>query len=110
MNKTAGMRRVSWNLTEDAAPPPPPAAGADPAGRGAGRGGAGGGGGRGGRGGAQGPTVAPGRYTATLGKLVGDSLTPIGPAQSFAVLPLPAEVRAKGRGQRAEEKEKGEGN
>ncbi|HYN08069.1 MAG TPA: hypothetical protein VES67_11815 [Vicinamibacterales bacterium] len=85
VNKAAGFRRVTWNLTEDAAPAPPPAAGADPAGRGAGRGG-----GRGGRGGAaQGPAVAPGRYTATLGKMVGDSLTPVGPSQTFSVVPLP---------------------
>jgi photosystem II stability/assembly factor-like uncharacterized protein len=90
INKAAGLRRVTWNLNEDAPPPPPAAAGVEPAGRGAGRGG-GGGGGRGGRGGGgpQGPPVAQGRYTATLGKLVGETFTPIGPAQSFAVLPLP---------------------
>jgi hypothetical protein len=29
--------------------------------------------------------VPPGRYRAQLGKQVGDSVTPIGPAQSFAV-------------------------
>jgi hypothetical protein len=41
----------------------------------------------GGRGG--GPPVDPGRYTATLSKLVGTTLTPIGPSQTFQVIPLP---------------------
>ncbi|MBZ5497459.1 MAG: hypothetical protein LAP85_13745 [Acidobacteriia bacterium] len=41
-----------------------------------------------GRGGA--PAVEPGRYTATLGKLTGDTLTPIGKPHSFMVVPLPA--------------------
>ncbi len=43
----------------------------------------------GGRGGG-GPMVEPGRYTATLGKLDGDKVTPIGKPQSFQVVPLPA--------------------
>jgi photosystem II stability/assembly factor-like uncharacterized protein len=86
VNKSAGMRRVAWNLTDDPPAPPPPAAGAE-AGRGAGRGGGGRGGGRGGA--PQGNPVNAGRYTATLGKLVGDTFTPVGPAQSFAVIPLP---------------------
>ena len=91
ISKSAGVRRVTWNLTEDPAPPPPAAAGAEPPGRGAGagRGGGGGGGRGGGRGGPQGPPVTPGRYTATLGKLVGEAFTPVGPSQSFAVVPLP---------------------
>jgi hypothetical protein len=33
--------------------------------------------------------VAPGRYTATLGKMAGESFTPIGPSQTFAVVTLP---------------------
>jgi photosystem II stability/assembly factor-like uncharacterized protein len=83
INKTAGLRRVTWNLTED--PSAAPAGGEQ-----AGRGGGGGGGGRGGRGGGpQGPPVAPGRYTATLGKMAGESFTPIGPSQTFAVVTLP---------------------
>ncbi|MGA2262957.1 MAG: glycosyl hydrolase [Acidobacteriota bacterium] len=57
----------------------------------AGRGGAGGGPaaaiGFGGRGG---PAVEPGRYTATLGKMTGDTVTLIGKPQSFMVVPLPA--------------------
>jgi photosystem II stability/assembly factor-like uncharacterized protein len=44
----------------------------------------------GGRGGpSQAPKVAPGRYRATLGRLVGDVVTPIGDAQTFQVVPLP---------------------
>jgi hypothetical protein len=30
--------------------------------------------------------VPAGRYTATLGKVVGDKVTPIGPSQSFRVV------------------------
>ena len=53
------------------------------------RSGRGGGGGFGGRGGPpQGPLVAPGRYRATLGKLIGDTVTPIGPPQSFTVVQI----------------------
>jgi hypothetical protein len=48
-------------------------------------------GGRGGRGGGGGgAAVGTGRYTAQLGKLSGDTFTPIGKAQSFQVAPLPA--------------------
>jgi photosystem II stability/assembly factor-like uncharacterized protein len=44
----------------------------------------------GGRGGPpQGPPVAAGRYRATLGRLTGDVVTPIGESQTFQVLPLP---------------------
>jgi photosystem II stability/assembly factor-like uncharacterized protein len=44
----------------------------------------------GGRGGApQGPAAPAGRYRATIGKMVGDVVTPIGEAQSFQVVPLP---------------------
>ena len=80
LNNRAGVQRVVWNLT---AAPPAPAAGADaPA---AGRGGRGGG--RGGGGG--GAAVAPGRYTASIGKIVNGTFTAVGPAQSFSVRPLP---------------------
>jgi len=71
------------------------AAGGGQAGRGGGAGGAGAppagafGGGLGGRGGGP-PPVEPGHYTATLGKLTGDTVTPIGKPQSFMVEPLPA--------------------
>jgi len=75
---TAGIQRAAWNLNSD--PPPQPA---EQQGRG-GRGGRGGG-----RGGPpQGPPVGPGRYTATLGTLSGDTFTPIGEPQTFLVVPL----------------------
>ena len=79
---TPGLRRVAWNLRGD--PPAQPEQGQGAAGRG-GQGGQGGGRG-GGRGGNQGPLVEPGRYRATLGKLSGDIVTPIGQPQSFGVV------------------------
>ncbi|MFB3855444.1 MAG: WD40/YVTN/BNR-like repeat-containing protein [Vicinamibacterales bacterium] len=109
--KTAGLRRVVWNLRMD--PPSAPTrptevevatsdgddqqaaqqagqAGQQQAGRGAGAaqapaqmpGGAG-------RGGQQAALVAPGRYEAVLGKLVDGKLTPIGPTQTFYVVQIP---------------------
>jgi photosystem II stability/assembly factor-like uncharacterized protein len=113
LNKTAGLHRFTWNLTEDAAPAPAAAAGAggqgaaggqqgaagagaaggaggQQAGRGGGAGGGGGGGGGGGRGGRGGaPTADPGRYRAVIGKLVGEAFVPVGPAQTFQIVPLP---------------------
>ena len=103
LDKTAGLRRVAWGLVPDA-----PAAGragapAGATGRGAGApdstaaaqpgiplcaaaaGRAGAGGGRGGGG----PRVPNGSYTATIGRMVGTTVTLIGPSQSFLVLPLP---------------------
>jgi len=77
--KTAGIHRVVWNLRAD--PPPPPAGGA-PSGAAAGARG-------GGRGGGP-PAVESGRYTAQLGKLTGETVTPVGKPQSFMVTPLPA--------------------
>lgn len=94
--KTTGVHRIAWNLRGE--PPAPP-----------------GGRGRGasvetispsetseeeeaqqdeppagGRGGApQVPLVPAGRYRATLGKQVGDTVTAIGEPQSFQVVPLP---------------------
>ena len=86
LDKSAGLRRVAWNLhvglrrrRRRGAPTPPRP-------RRSGRGG--GGGGRGGRGGGGGPAVALGRYVATLGKITGETVTPIGPSQSFMVVPL----------------------
>jgi photosystem II stability/assembly factor-like uncharacterized protein len=107
LNKTAGLRRVDWNLQGD--PPAQPAeaqqgrgaqggvdaqaarGGGDPqAARGAQAAAAFAQGGRGGRGGG-GPAVATGRYSAQLGLKKGDAVTNIGPAQSFQVKPLPAQ-------------------
>ena len=89
----AGLARVAWNLRADrnsvaelggAAQTGqrggPGAAGVEPGQRG--------GGPRGGRGGGV-ELVGPGYYTATLGKLTGGELTPIGRMQSFHVQPLP---------------------
>jgi hypothetical protein len=79
IEKQPGLRRVAWNLRSD---PPLPGANNQQQGRGFG-------GGFGGRGGPpQGPLVAPGRYRATLGKLVGDTVTPIGSPQSFTVVQI----------------------
>jgi hypothetical protein len=108
LDKTAGLRRVAWGLVPDA--PASGRGGAGPgavggvSGRGAGaadstaasgppalasctpapgRGGAGGGRGGGGQ------RVPNGAYTASIGMMLGTSVTPIGPSQSFLVLPLP---------------------
>ena len=70
--KDPGVHRVTWNLRPDTTGAPAQGAG----------------GGRGGGAGAQ--LVDPGHYTATLGKMDGDKVTPIGKAQSFYVVPLPA--------------------
>ncbi|MGE5360661.1 MAG: WD40/YVTN/BNR-like repeat-containing protein [Bacteroidales bacterium] len=117
LDKGVGLQRVAWNLRPDAATPArttaedvallddeedqqqqrppqqnpptapvviPPQAGAQGAAAPAAQFG-GFGGGRGG----QVPMVAPGRYTAILGKMVGDKVTPVGPAQSFYVVQIP---------------------
>ena len=85
-----GVHRIAWNLRADAPAPVTT--------QGSGRGGAGGAGGEQettpqagfGRGGLQaGPLVQPGRYRAILGKMSGETVTPLGAAQSFMVVPLP---------------------
>ena len=76
LDKQPGLRRVAWNLRGDA---PPPSANPPQGGRGFG--------GRGGQ--PLAPLVAPGRYRATLGRMVGDAVTPLGPSQSFSVVVLP---------------------
>jgi hypothetical protein len=73
LTKDPGVHRVTWNLRPDTAAAP-----------------AGGGRGGGGGGFAGGALVDPGHYTATLGKVDGDKVTPVGKPQSFYVVPLPA--------------------
>jgi photosystem II stability/assembly factor-like uncharacterized protein len=84
--KEAGVHRVAWDLRGETPPAP---AGA--------RGGQGGAGGEappeaaqafGGRGRQGGPPAPAGRYRATIGKLTGDTVTPIGQPQSFLIVPL----------------------
>ena len=73
LDKTPGLRRFTWNLRTDAPPP-----GSAPQGFG----------GFGGRGGLQGTPVPAGRYRATINRLNGDKLTPIGPSAPFGVIPI----------------------
>jgi hypothetical protein len=117
LDKTVGLRRAIWNLVADGgAGDAGGRGGATGGGRGGGAGGrgggagadtasappggapappaacpiagaAGGGGGRGGGGG--GARVNPGTYTASIGKMVGTTVTPIGPSQTFSVMLLP---------------------
>jgi hypothetical protein len=68
-----GMHRIAWNLRGEA----PQGTGAE-GGRGGGRGG-----------GQQGEPVEPGRYRATIARVSGDTVTPIGEPQTFHVVPLP---------------------
>jgi photosystem II stability/assembly factor-like uncharacterized protein len=78
LDKTPGVRRIAWNLRGEPAP-----------GAAQGRGGAGGagGGGFGGRGNL-GTAVEPGHYHATIVRVTGETVKPIGPAQAFTVLPI----------------------
>jgi photosystem II stability/assembly factor-like uncharacterized protein len=82
LDKAAGLRRVAWNLRVD---PPATAQGAQGGGRGEGAPAQQFGFGRGGQ--APAP-VPPGRYAATLGRMAGDKVTAIGPAQTFHVMPI----------------------
>jgi hypothetical protein len=89
LDKTAGLRRIEWNLQAD-----PPAQQADAAAQQAG---AQAQQARGGQGGAQGgaavqqarAAVTVGLYSAQLGLKKGDTVTYTGPIQSFQVKPLP---------------------
>jgi photosystem II stability/assembly factor-like uncharacterized protein len=108
VDKTAGLHRATWNLSVDPAAnagagDAEPALASEQAQQGPPGGQIGearvggapqggppqGRGGFGGRGGGQGTPADPGRYRAQLGKLVGETLTPIGPSQTFQVITLP---------------------
>jgi photosystem II stability/assembly factor-like uncharacterized protein len=82
LDKSTGLRRILWNMRTD------PATGAAPAGGGRGAGGAGAPQFAGRGGGPGGALVAPGTYHAQLGKQVGETVTPIGPMQTFRVLEI----------------------
>ncbi len=118
LDKTAGLRRFTWNLNGDPTAPAgaagaaagapraaAPGAAADSSARPArpaqanvlqpcvppaplGPGGFGGGGGGFGGRGPQAQRVPMGNYKATISKLVGTTSTPIGASQPFAVMPL----------------------
>ena len=84
LSKDTGVHRIAWDLHGEA-----------PNASGAGRGGRGGAASdspdapaSGGRGRQSGPPATPGRYRATIGKMTGDTVTPIGQPQSFVVVPL----------------------
>jgi len=91
--KDPGIHRIAWDLTGEASPQGG-GRGFSPTGSGQGRGGGAGGDEQQevpafGRGRGQGaPPVPPGRYRATLGKVSGETVTPIGDPQSFSVVPL----------------------
>ena len=82
LDKSVGLRRVSWNLRGD------PLVAAPASGAGGGPGQAAGGPAGFGRGQMAAP-VAAGRYRATLGTLVGDKVTSIGEPRSFHVFVVP---------------------
>jgi hypothetical protein len=75
IDRSVGLRRAIWSLRLDpgstAAASPGVQPGASP-----------------GRDALQPMLAAPGRYRATLGSLVGDTVTAIGPSQAFAVVPI----------------------
>ena len=73
LDKASGLRRIAWNLRGEA---PPPGQGGAQFGFG------------GGRGGNQGPPVAAGRYRATIARVAGDKVTPVGQPVTFNVLPI----------------------
>jgi photosystem II stability/assembly factor-like uncharacterized protein len=75
LDKAPGLRRVAWNLRTEP-PPAPQGQQAQQAGFGGGRGAPGA------------PLVPAGRYTATLGRLAGEKVTPIGSPQTFQVVAI----------------------
>jgi hypothetical protein len=85
LSKDAGVHRIAWDLRGE---PPAPQTGRGGRGTGATDAGQEAAQAFGGRGRQSGPPVANGRYRATIEKLTGDAVTPIGQPQSFAVVPL----------------------
>jgi photosystem II stability/assembly factor-like uncharacterized protein len=85
IDKSVGLRRTTWNFRAD--PPPRPASDSTAAARGGRAGGAGGGGFQGRQ--QQGAIVAPGRYRAILGRMIGTTVTNIGTEQTFNVVVIP---------------------
>jgi photosystem II stability/assembly factor-like uncharacterized protein len=85
LSKDTGIHRIAWDLRGE-----PPAAQTGRGGRGPGGTEAAQEGAQtfGGRGRQSGPPVLNGRYRATIGKLSGDTVTPLGQPQSFQVVPL----------------------
>ena len=86
LDKAEGLRRTVWNLRADP-PALTPAPGGQPGG--APQGGAAGQAGPAGGRFQQAPLAAAGRYQAVLGKQVGETVTPIGPPQTFHVVQIP---------------------
>jgi hypothetical protein len=93
-----GLNRIGWDLRGEAPRPTTDSAAAPGSGGRGGRSGRGAAGGDdedqppagfGGRGSVpQGPLVAPGRYRAAIGRLEGETFTPVGESQAFQVIPL----------------------
>ena len=84
LSKHPGVHRIAWDLRGE---PPAPQTGRGGRGTGA-TDGAQDAQAFGGRGRQGGPPVASGRYRATIGKLTGDTVTPVGQPQSFSVVPI----------------------
>ena len=80
LDKAPGLRRVVWNLRGEA-PAATPQTGRGTAPAPAAQ--------IGGRGANQGPLAPAGRYTATLGKVVGETVTAVGSPQVFRVTSIP---------------------
>jgi hypothetical protein len=72
IDRSAGLRRVIWNLRVDRTTGSPAAPSGAPSDRAV----------------LQPALAMPGRYRASLGSMVGDTVTPIGPSQSFAVVQI----------------------
>ena len=88
LDSEPGLRRFAWNLMGDAPAPESEEGAEGPQLTSCTGGGSAGGGFRGMRGGRGAPRAEPGVYTATVGFMSGDEVRPIGPAQTFTVLPI----------------------